>query len=392
MKTRHGNVTLHAMKRKIIIVGPAWPLRGGIANFNEAMCRSFIDAGADAQIVSFSLQYPSFLFPGKSQKENDTRSEPGLKIHAIINSVNPFSWIQTARFINRQKPDYIVVRYWLPFMAAALGSILRMVNKNVSVIALVDNAIPHEKRPGDKMLTQYFTTVSDGFVAMSKSVLNDLNQFTSSAHKRFVPHPVYDIYGDAVEKLQARKNLGLAPDDKVILFFGFIRKYKGLQLLLNAIADARLKQMNVKLLVAGEFYDDSAPYLQQIEQSGISDRVILHDQFIPANRIADYFCAADLVAQTYLSATQSGVTQIAYHFGRPMLVTDVGGLSEIVDHQKAGYVVPLEQLEVANALVDFYSNHREKDMAEFVQKKSADFTWNKLVSEIDNLYLELKEK
>jgi len=392
MKTRHGNVTLHAMKRKIIIVGPAWPLRGGIANFNEAMCRSLIDAGAEAQIVSFSLQYPSFLFPGKSQKENDTRPSPGLNIHAIINSVNPISWFKTARYINHQKPDYVIVRYWLPFMAAALGSILRMLDKNIAVIALVDNAIPHEKRPGDKMLTQYFASAADGFVAMSKAVLNDLNQFTSSPYKRFVPHPVYDIYGDKIEKSQARKNLGLKPEDKVILFFGFIRKYKGLQLLLNAMTDNRLKEMDVKLLVAGEFYDDAEPYIQQIKDSGISDRVILHDNFIPANQIANYFCGADLVAQTYLSATQSGVTQIAYHFGRPMLVTNVGGLSEIITHQQAGYVVAVEPVEIANALVDFYSNHRENEMAEFVQMKSADFTWNKLVVEIDNLYLELKEK
>jgi len=392
MKTHRGNVTLRSMERKIIIVGPAWPLRGGIANFNEALCRSFKDAGADVQIVSFSLQYPSFLFPGKSQNESDTRPNPGLPIKALINSVNPLSWRKTARYINSEKPDYVIVRYWLPFMAMALGSVLRLINKNIRVIALVDNAIPHEKRIGDHALTQYFVNACHGFVAMSKSVLSDINQFTKSNHKRFVPHPVYNIYGDKMDKIDARKQLKISPESKLILFFGFIRKYKGLSLLLEALADKRLAEMDVKLLVAGEFYEDPTPYKQAIERLNLSDRVILHDRFIPANEVAGYFCGADLVAQTYITATQSGVTQIAYHFGRPMLVTDVGGLAEIVPHTKAGYVVATDADKISDAIVDFYSNNRESEMAEFVQQKAGDFTWEAMVNEIDNLYLDLKQQ
>lgn len=380
------------MERKIIIVGPAWPLRGGIANFNEALCRSFQDAGADIQIVSFSLQYPSFLFPGKSQNESDTRSNPGLPIKPLINSVNPISWIKTARYINNQKPDYLIVRYWLPFMAMALGSVLRLIDKNICVIALVDNAIPHEKRVGDKSLTQYFINSCHGFVAMSKSVLSDIAQFTNSTQKRFVPHPVYNIYGQKIHKSDARKHLKIKAEDKVILFFGFIRKYKGLSLLLEALADKRLAEMNAKLLIAGEFYEDATPYKHAIEQLNLNDRIILHDHFIPANQVANYFCAADLVAQTYLTATQSGVTQIAYHFGRPMLVTDVGGLAEIVPHQNAGYVVATDAHEISDAIVDFYTNNRENEMAEFVQQRAGDFTWEAMVNEIDNLYLDLKQQ
>jgi glycosyltransferase involved in cell wall biosynthesis len=392
MKTHCGNVSLHYMVRKIIIVGPAWPLRGGIANFNEALCSSFQEAGSEVEIVSFSLQYPSFLFPGKSQNENDTRPNPGLPIKALISSVNPLSWIKTARYINSQKPDYVIVRYWLPFMAMALGSVLRFLKKDIRIIALVDNAIPHEKRIGDKSLTQYFVNTCHGFVAMSKSVLDDIGQFTKSNNKRFVAHPVYNIYGNKIDKNEARHQLNIQPEVKLILFFGFIRKYKGLALLLEAIADKRLIDMNVQLLIAGEFYEDETPYRQLIEQLNISNRVILHDKFIPSNKVASYFCAADMVAQTYITATQSGVTQIAYHFGRPMLVTDVGGLAEIVPHQKAGYVVPTKADKIADAIVDFYTNNLENEMAKFVQQKAGDFSWEAMVNEIDNLYLDLKQQ
>src|SRR5690606_6421637 len=384
------NLNLQAMNRSVIILGPAWPLRGGIANFNEAFYRAYESTGADVSIVSFSLQYPSVLFPGKSQKESDTRSDPGLRIHALVNSVNPFSWVRAARFINKQQPDYVIVRFWLPFMAMSLGSILRLLNKKIYIIALVDNAIPHESRPGDRILTKYFMKAPHAFVTMSRAVLKDLAQFTSTPHLRFVPHPVYDIYGSHVDKFVARKKLGLGEHEKVILFFGFVRKYKGLELLLHAMADVRLQEMNVKLLLAGEFYDDPEPYHQLISALHLNDRVLIHDHFIPADEIAHYFCAADIITQTYLSATQSGVTQIAYHFGRPMLVTDVGGLAEIVDDNQGGYVTPVTSDAVADALVDFYRNAREEAMATHVIARAADFSWDSMIREMEDLYLKLK--
>ncbi len=380
------------MKRSVIILGPAWPLRGGIANFNEALYRAFESSGADVQIVSFSLQYPAILFPGKSQKESDSRPDPRLRIHALVNSVNPISWIQTARFINRQMPDYIVVRYWLPFMAMSLGTILRLLNKKIKIIALVDNAIPHESRIGDRSLTQYFMKVPHAFLAMSRSVLNDLKQFTRSQHLCFVPHPVYDIYGSVVDKSVARQKLGLKDDDRILLFFGFVRKYKGLELLLRALGDERLQKMNVKLLLAGEFYDDPKPYHTLISEMNLADRVMIHDHFIPADEIAHYFCAADIVTQTYLTATQSGVTQIAYHFGRPMLVTDVGGLAEIVDHEKGGYVTELKAEAIADALCDFYQHQREESMSAHVKNRARDFSWEAMIAEMEDLYVKLNQE
>jgi len=380
------------MNRRVIILGPAWPLRGGIANFNEALYHAFEEAGAEVEIVSFSLQYPSVLFPGKSQKESDTRSNPGLKIRPMVNSVNPFSWWKTARYINRQQPDYVVVRFWLPFMAMSLGSILRMLNKNIRIIALVDNAIPHEKRPGDAVLTRYFMKSPHAFIAMSRAVLNDLKAMTSSQLLRFVPHPVYNIYGAVVDLQSARNQLQLNPNDRIVLFFGFVRKYKGLNILLDAMADHRLKEMNVKLLVAGEFYDEPTPYKLQIEKPELKDRVILRDEFIPSDDIAAFFCGANIVAQTYLSATQSGVTQIAYHFGRPMLVTNVGGLAEIVPDGEVGYVTDVNAGAVADALVDFFKNDREHEFAEAAKAKASDFSWNTMVQAMDELYNQSKSE
>lgn len=379
------------MKRKVIILGPAYPLRGGIANFNEALYRAMEDGGIDVEIVSFSLQYPSLLFPGKSQKESDTRKDPGLRIRSLVNSINPLTWWKTARYINRQQPDYIVVRFWLPFMAMSLGSILRLIHKPIQIIALVDNAIPHEKRPGDAFLTRYFMKRPHAFIAMSRAVLEDLKTLTRSPHLKFLPHPVYDIYGSAVEKNVAREKLKLNQNDRLMLFFGFVRKYKGLDLLLEALSDERLKEMNVKLMVAGEFYDDRAPYFEKIEQLDLTDRVIVRDHFIPASEIAHYFCAADMVTQTYLSATQSGVTQIAYHFGRPMLVTDVGGLAEIVPDGEVGYVTEVNPKSVADAVVDFYRHDRESALSQNVRLKAGEFSWKSMVNAMEELYNTLKK-
>lgn len=384
------NINLRTVQQKVIIVGPAYPLRGGIANFNEALYHAFAASGAQVEIVSFSLQYPGILFPGKSQEEGDSRPDPGLAIRPLVNSINPFSWLRAARYINRKAPDLVVVRFWLPFMAPALGTILRRLNSRIRILALVDNAIPHEKRIGDRPLTRYFMRAPHAFVAMSRAVVNDLKHFAGNRPVRFVPHPVYNIYGDALPKVEARRILGLDATDRILLFFGFVRKYKGLELMLDALADKRLEDAGVKLMIAGEFYDDKARYLQKIADLGISDRVLLHDHFIPSSEIAHYFCAADMVTQTYLSATQSGVTQIAYHFGRPMLVTDVGGLGEIVPHEKVGYVVPVDAEAIATAVSDFYRQNRETAMSEAVCEKAGDFSWEHMVDEMNDLYKTIK--
>lgn len=332
-------------------------------------------------MISFTLQYPSFLFPGKTQFDHS--NPPDIKIHELISSVNPISWFRTARFIRKYQPDYIVIRYWLPFMAPALGTIARLSGKKLKIVAITDNVIPHEKRPMDRQLTGYFLNSCDAFVAMSRSVMDDLASFDGTSSKKFLPHPVYDIFGSPISKEDALKALNLDSKFKYLLFFGFIRNYKGLDILLSAFS--KLNRPDVKLIVAGEFYEDEKQYLDLISELKIEDKVILHKDFIPTDKVKNYFCAADIVVQPYKSATQSGVTQIAYNFGRPMLVTDVGGLAEIVPHLEAGYVVKPEPVAVSEALQDFFANGREQQFAANVKRLKEKFSWGSFVKGLEDL-------
>ena len=370
--------------KKVIIIGPAHPYRGGIANFNNSLADAFFKNGDDIEILSFKLQYPSFLFPGKTQFES---SDPpkNIKIKSIINSINPFNWFSVAREINRKNPDFVIIRYWLPFMGPCLGSIARLLNKKIKILAITDNIIPHEKRFGDFFLTKYFVSSCDAFVTLSASVLEDLTQFTKSKNKKFTPHPIYDTFGEKIDKSVAKKNLELNINDKYLLFFGFVRKYKGLDLMLHAMSDQRIKDLGVKLIVAGEFYDNIDFYLDLINELDIDSNVILKSDFIDERDVKNYFCASDMITQTYRTATQSGVTQIAYHFERPMLVTDVGGLAEIVPHKKVGYVTTQEPKIIADAIVDFYTNNRELDFEKNTKTEKLKFSWQNLIHTIEDL-------
>jgi len=377
---------MSSTKQKAIIIGPAFPLRGGIANFNEALCRAMNAAGIETRIISFSLQYPGFLFPGKTQYDIG-KGPQDINIETKINSINPFNWLKIAGQIKCEQPDYVVFRYWLPFMGPCLGTIAKQIKKgtNIKVMAIMDNVIPHEKRFGDKIFTNYFIKQCDGFIAMSQSVLNDLKIFTDTDKKIFLPHPIYDIFGEKLDKSVALKYLQLDPNDKHLLFFGFIRKYKGLDLLLEAMADERVRQLGVKLIVAGEYYEDAASYNQIIEKNNLKNSVILKTEYISSEEVRYYFSACDMVTQPYRSATQSGVTQIAYHFEKPMLVTNVGGLPEIVPHQKVGYVTEINPKSIADAIVDFYSNNKEQAFIQNVIVEKQRFLWSSFVKGVQSL-------
>src|SRR5215213_9920554 len=277
---------------KIIILGPAHPFRsGGITSFNERLAAAFKKEGHSCEIWSFTLQYPSFLFPGKTQYSTEPPPQ-GITIIPKVNSINPFNWLKVGSELKKAKPDLVVVRFWLPFMGPALGTILRKAKKNrhTKIIAITDNVIPHEKRPGDRPFTKYFLKSCDAFIAMSEKVLNDLRTFEQSKPAILVMHPLYDNFGQAVPKAEARDWLGIDADEKLLLFFGFIRRYKGLDLLLEAMADERVRKQNIKLLVAGEFYEDEKPYLEKIAQLGIQYNVILRASFIPDGTVKYYLC------------------------------------------------------------------------------------------------------
>lgn len=371
---------------KVLIVGPAYPLRGGLATYDERLAREFKALGHECDILSFSLQYPSLLFPGKTQYSADA-APADLTIITEINSINPLNWVKVGNSISKAKYDLVVFRYWMSFMAPALGTIARRIKKNghTRILAITDNIIPHEKKFFDKPFTTYFLKACDGFLTMSQSVLGHLKELNQHKPATYVPHPMYDMFGPELSKTEARSKLGLTTDGRYLLFFGFIRKYKGLHLLLDAFADERLRPLNIKLIVAGEFYEDAKPYLDQIEQHGLKDKVILSNDFIPNDKVSVYFCAADAVVQTYLNATQSGVTQIAYFYNKPMIVTNVGGLAELVPDDKVGYIVDVDQSKIADTILRFYNEGKEGQFVEQLKIEKQKFTWSHLCGELIKL-------
>lgn len=376
---------------KVFIIGPAFPLRGGLASFDELFCEALNKEGHHCEIISYSLQYPNFLFPGSTQYHVNGTAPKNITIHTLINSVNPLSWFKTASFIKKQKPDFIIFRFWIPFMGPALGTIARLVKKqNIKVLAITDNVIPHEKRLGDKQLASYFIKGCDAFVTMSKAVMNDLEKFTNTSHKKYLLHPLYTAFGDKIPKQQARLKLNLKQDDRVILFFGLIRKYKGLDLLIEAFSLLKANPYN-KLLIAGEFYEDKQPYFDLISKYKLEEQIMLLNQFIPNDDVKYYFSAADIVALPYRSATQSGVTQVSFHFEVPTLVTNVGGLGEIIPHNVAGYVVEPNPQAIGSSLEDYFENNKEQAFTEGMKQEKQKYEWSIFVNEIISLYNGLKK-
>ncbi len=394
MMARAGNNFMHIMPdaRKIVIVGPAHPLRGGgMSTFNERLAKAYADAGEEVEIVSFSLQYPSIFFPGKSQFTDEPAPE-GIRISSSINSINPFTWIKTGNRIRSLKPDIVIIRYWIPFMGPALGTIARRIRKNkyTKIIAITDNVIPHEKRKGDKALTRYFLKPVHGFITMSASVMSELELFDILKPKTLCLHPLYDNYGDPISRKEALEKLNLSPDYDYLLFFGLVRKYKGLDLLLRALASDKLAHLPLKLLVAGEFYDDYEEYKKLLDDLAIRDKVVMNNEFIPNAEVVRYFCASSLVVQPYRNATQSGVTQVAYHFNKPMIVSNVGALPEMVPDGIAGYVVKPDPEDIAEAIRKYFNENKEPEFIANVKVEKKKYSWDIFLKAIDTLADKIK--
>ncbi|MBX9783883.1 MAG: glycosyltransferase family 4 protein [Chitinophagaceae bacterium] len=367
----------------IIIIGPSHPLRGGLASYNERLARQFQNEGHIVTIYTFSLQYPGFLFPGTTQYSSEP-SPHDLNIKVKINSINPFNWWRAGNELKKLKPDLIVVRYWLPFMGPALGTILRRVKKNrhTNVICIADNIIPHEKRFGDIPFTKYFIKPIDGFITMSEKVLGDLKQFNTTTPAKFVPHPLYDNFGSIISKKEAREHLNISQTDFIFLFFGFIRKYKGLDVLLQAVNQLnQIQASDYKVLIAGEFYEGRTPYDELIEQLNIKDQLLLKTDFIPDSEVKYYLCAADAVVQPYRNATQSGVTPLAYHFEVPMIVTNVGGLPSLVPHNKVGLVCEPNATAIADAM-QLMMQHGTASFIPGLQEEKKKYAWSNITGAI----------
>jgi D-inositol-3-phosphate glycosyltransferase len=371
---------------KVLIVGPAHPLRGGLATYNERLAKAINQQGHECEILSFSLQYPSLFFPGKTQFTNDAPPQ-NLVIHSLINSLNPINWIITANRLSSKQYDIVVFRYWMSFMAPSFGTIARVLKQNnpCKILAIVDNLIPHEPSFLDTIATPYFIESCDGFLTMSEAVKTQLDQWPVQKNVVYTPHPMYDMFGPIGNMHEAKLKIGLNPQENYLLFFGFIRGYKGLGLLLDALTIEPVRKIPFKVIIAGEFYEDSKPYLDKIKSLGLEDKLVMRNDFIPNNQVCDYFNAADAVIQPYTSATQSGVTQIAYYYNKPMIVTNVGGLAELVPHQKSGLVCNPTAGDIAKAIAQFYEQNMMEKLSDGSAAEKYKFTWETLIEKLLSL-------
>ncbi len=372
---------------KIVIIGTAYPMRGGIAHYVALLYKVLMKRGHDVKIISFKRQYPSIFFPGKTQQDlskeiESTPSEP------ILDSIGPFSWIRTFLQIYRFNADLVIFKYWMPFFApcyAAISFLTRLLSKT-KTLYLCDNIIPHERRFEDRLLTHLGLWNVHYFIVQSKVVKRDLLLFRPNAIYKEVPHPVYEIFSNNYTRNDARKHFNLKPNEKVILFFGYVRKYKGLYYLIQAIP-AVLKQLDVKLLIAGEFYEDREKYLEQIQQLGINDSVFVFDDYIPNEDVGLYYNAADVVVLPYVSATQSGIIQIAYNYNKPVITTNVGGLPEVIEEGKTGFIVPSENAEaLAETIVMFFKIKNKGKFTENIKEYKQQFSWDRMAEEIEQIY------
>lgn len=377
--------------KKVVILSPAHPLRGGIASSSQRLAYALQEAGCEVVIYSFCLQYPKMLFPGKTQYTDDP-APSGLYIKTVINSINPFNWLKVGLQLRKERPDLVIARFWIPFMGPCMGTILRIARSNgfTKTMSIADNIIPHEHRVGDRPFTRYFIGGVDSFVVMSEAVGEDVRQFSATKPVVCTPHPIYDNYGEPLSQAEALEELGLTADKRYLLFFGFIRDYKGLDLLLKAMADKRFRNSDIRLIVAGEFYGNEAYYQNLIDTYDLADLLILKTAFIPHDEVRLYFCAADVVVQPYKSATQSGISQLAYHFGKPMIVTHVGGLPEIVLHNKTGYVVPVDEGAIADAIFTYFEKKQAAAMTQAVMDRKHLYSWEHMVKAIKNLFDQIK--
>ncbi|MEX0599175.1 MAG: glycosyltransferase [Rhodothermales bacterium] len=373
------------IRRRIALIGPAAPFRGGIAQFTDTIAEGLRDRGHHVYVATFRRQYPAFLYPGTSQQDPDKKAIATAE--RLIDTVNPVTWVKTAREVARRDVSAVFFQYWMPYFAPAYATIAgRLKKRGIRVYAVVHNVVPHEKHVGDDRLGRFFLEKCEGFVTLSDAVAEDLDELGMTAPRETVAHPVYQHFGDRVDRDEARKRLGVDADVELLLFFGFVRPYKGLKNLLRAMPGIVAARPNVRLIVAGEFYDREEPYREIIDRLGLTDVVDVRNDYVPEEEVSDYFSAANVVVQPYETATQSGVVQTAYNFDRPVIVTDVGGLAEVVPDGEAGYVVPPNDPDaLAAAVARYFSEEKEADFTEGVRREKQRYTWARLLDVLEEM-------
>ena len=370
---------------RIVLVGTAYPMRGGIAHYIALLYKNLAQKHK-VWVISFRRQYPTLLFPGRSQMERGGPVWP-VPSEPILDTLNPFTWVRAAKRIRSIKPDIVVFKYWMPFFAPCYAAVAYLTRKaGIKVVLLCDNITPHEPRSGDKLLNRLLLEHAHGFIVQSEAVKQDLLSYRPDANFRLVPHPVYEIFPDHWDRAAVRQELDLSEDAQVLLFFGYIRPYKGLKYLIEAMPEVLQALPQANLIVAGEFYEPSEPYQRRISELGLKDAVRLVDKYIPNEEVGMFFRAADLVVLPYVSATQSGIVQIAYHYGVPVVATAVGGLPEVIEEGRTGFLVPPEDPQaLATAIVRFFQEADRTRFAEHIRKVREQFSWKRMVEAIESL-------
>ncbi len=373
---------------RIIIVGTAYPLRGGIAHFNALLARE-LQKRHEVSTITFRRQYPSLFFPGTTQDEPGEASDVA-PAPRLIDSINPFNWLGVAKTIRAEKPDLLIFKYWLPFFGPCFGTIARFSKKksNTKVLFICDNIIPHERRPGDIAFTRYAFRQADFFIVQSDTVEQQLNRLFPDAIYRKAPHPVYENFGAPLPKEAARKSLGIQPQN-VMLYFGYVRRYKGLMVLIDAIANLKSSGFangEFLLLIVGEFYDEESKYRDRVREMKLESNIRFVSGYLPNDQVAPYFSAADVVVLPYLSATQSGIVQIAYNFDKPVIATRVGGLAEVIVEGKTGFLVPpYDPNALAVAIKEFYAAQRGEALKSNIEAEKVRYSWEYFVKKIEEL-------
>lgn len=365
-----------------------YPFRGGIAQFNASLYRELEKRHA-IRAFTFSRQYPGLLFPGQTQYVTAHDRTDAVSAQAVLDTINPWTYRTAARTIAATRPDLLLLKFWMPFFAPALGFVAgRLKKSGTRVVSILDNVVPHEPRIGDRALIRYFLDRNDGFVVMSKTVEHDLRRIKPGSVYRLKAHPLYDHYAPRTDADDARKQLGLPTGKRLILFFGFIRAYKGLDVLLEALAHL---DERYHVVVAGEVYGSFDAYRDLIGRHGLSGRVTLFTRYIDDPEVPLFFSACDVCVLPYKSATQSGIVQIAFHYDMPVIVTDVGGLSEMVSNGETGLVISEPRPSaVADAVRRYFEDELGRTMSHRIRQNRSSFSWSGFADVIEHLYEDLK--
>ena len=370
-------------KEKIVLIGPVYPYKGGISHYTGQMYRALAKK-YEVELVSYKMQYPRILFH-KEQKDYSNDTFKIDKAQFLINTAHPFNWFCTANRINRLKPTAVIIQWWHPYFAPCYQVLCRMIK--AKKIFVCHNVFPHERFPMDRLLAQHTLKKGDAFIVQSKMDEDDLKTIIRNPICQRTVHPTYNAFRfHELTKLEAREKLGLSADKKILLFFGFVREYKGLKYVIQAIPRVVSRHKDVELLIAGDFGEDQAAYMQLIQETGVSDHICVQKGYMPDSEVENYFFASDLVVLPYISATQSGVIQMAFGFERPVISTNVGGLPDVVTDGKTGYLVePENEKELADAVIRFFEENKEAEFTENIRKEAYRFSWDRMTEIIDSL-------